>query len=58
MSGGPGRASTVDGGPYLVAGDIPRDTGHQQRVVIGIFVPHGGDDGQGDGLLVERAAGG
>lgn len=41
----------------LAAGVGPGDAGHQQAVIRGVEVAHGGDHGQGHGLGVESPPG-
>src|SRR6266540_914221 len=54
----PGRKYAVDRSADLVAGLLTGHACHQQLVVVGVLVPDRGDDGGGDGVLLEGAASG
>ena len=53
---GPVGKDAVDVGADAVAGDVARDAGHQQGVVVGVLVADRGHHGQGDRLFIKSAA--
>src|SRR5215469_2656853 len=53
----PGLDDVIDGGPDALAGLVAEEAGHQQGVVVGIPVTHGGNDRQRYRVLVKGTTG-